>query len=235
MDSLPYSLKKAVAAPTEFVYPAGGGPVEVERAWILPVVITPELIATAEAHIAPYEAALRPAGPDAIRKWLVTLGTLCAGKTSIEDASVKVRAYVGLLDVPVCALTRESLIEAGRKFTWFPSFAEVEAFLTEKASFKRRMLARHKAIVEAKPSLPAPDPGKRWSELTSAEREQFEAAVARAKASLTGSTVSQQRTIQDGAKPIGQGARDLIARGLRPVDSAEFSGIEEGRLKRGIG
>ena len=69
-------VKKAVAAPTEFVYPACGGPVEVERVWVLPAVITPELIATAMEHIPADEAALRLAGPDAVRKWLVTLGTL---------------------------------------------------------------------------------------------------------------------------------------------------------------
>lgn len=187
LASLPFSLRIGLQPKTEYRYPEDGGAVLVEVPWELPAVITEAMIADAKAVIPAYEAALAPAGRQEVGKWLTALGTLVAGRLSAEDAKVKISAYLELLTAPACSLTRESLAEAGRRFTWFPSFGEVQEFLDEAARPTKGMLHRLRMLAAAPPTPKvAEEPFVPWSKRTPEEKERFEQMMAKARAKLSG-------------------------------------------------
>jgi hypothetical protein len=65
--------------------------------------------------------------------WLKSLGVLCAGNMTVEDARTRCGAYATMLSeaFPAAAFTRKSLEEVASRCKWFPSYAEVVAALGE--------------------------------------------------------------------------------------------------------
>lgn len=94
-------------------------------------------------RIAALERRLVPAEGSTVSKWLASLGVLVAGNMPVADAKVKIAIYApGLVEVPARAFTRATLYEAGRRFKWWPSFAELSEFLAEQSRDDREDLAR---------------------------------------------------------------------------------------------
>ena len=142
------------------------------------------MIADAKAGLRAVEAALAPAPVGEVRKWLTGLGTLSAGQMSLEDARAKIGAYAALLDAPVFVLTTENLKEAGKKFTWFPSFGEVAAFLDGKTAELRRTKSRLAALANAAPTPKIEKTAKPWSQRSQEERDRFDQMMKKAFNSL---------------------------------------------------
>ncbi len=132
-----------------------------------------ELREEARQTLAAAEAAVEQAPRKLVKKWLATLGVLASGRLSVTDAQVKLAAYSKLLDHPIHCYTDETLAQAARRFTWFPSFAEVAAFLDEVAREVRDVVRglRHIAEGPAKVTL---EEGHKWiRDMDDAEREKF--------------------------------------------------------------
>lgn len=85
--------------------------------------------------------ALEKSPREATAKWLIRLGTLCAGQTSVADAKLKIVEYIALLDYPVGCFTDQTLDAAARKFKWLPSYAELTEFLDGEAAAARICLS----------------------------------------------------------------------------------------------
>lgn len=62
-----------------------------------------------------------------VRKWLLSLGTLCAGSMPVEEARMRVAAYASMLSEQFGphAFTQGSLEKVARESKFFPSYAEV--------------------------------------------------------------------------------------------------------------
>lgn len=89
---------------------------------------------TTTGKILAARAALEKSPREATAKWLIRLGTLCAGQTSVADAKAKIAAYVELLDYPLGCFTTQTLEAAARQFKWLPSYAELTEFLDGEAA-----------------------------------------------------------------------------------------------------
>lgn len=126
-DSLPSSLLAACRSNHSLFRDDG----TVREGWLPPEEIPDELAAEARAALPGLETQMRAAPPGMARQWLASLGTLCAGRTPVNEAQVKLAAYDGMLDYPGWCYTAETLKDAAQKFQWFPSFAEVNAFLKD--------------------------------------------------------------------------------------------------------
>jgi hypothetical protein len=161
----------------------GHGAVTVGETWRPPRHANAALKAEAERAWQAAERALAPASAETMGKWLASLGLLCAGATSAAEARAKIGAYASLMDYPPACFTKSTLADAGRRFKWLPSFAELTAFLDEVARPARQLRDRLRAIAEA--PLPPDAPVKRAppSEAQRAEiRQRAEAGLARLKA-----------------------------------------------------
>lgn len=143
------------------------------------------MIADAKAGLRAVEAALAPAQVGEVRKWLIGLGTLCAGQMELSDAKVKIGAYATLLQVPIFLLTTENLREAGAKFSWFPSFAEVSAFFEAKLIPLRVMQTRLTLLANTKPAPKVEKAFIPWSQRSQEERDRFDQMIAKAKRSVS--------------------------------------------------
>lgn len=129
---------------------------EYEGKW-LPPMATPDNRAIASQALALIETKFEPANPDGVRRWLQMLGTMTAGKTSAAEAHTKVELFAGMLDFPAGCYSKATLKAAAEKFSWFPSYAELHAFLTEE---NRRMFKdkfRLEQIAHFKPKIPEPE------------------------------------------------------------------------------
>lgn len=113
--------------------------------WLPPAMVTDQMRLQARAVLADMQQRMVPAQQDSIRAWLVQLGTLCAGKISVEEATQRVNGYADLLSDSFEAgcFTRGSLKRVAAKFTWFPSFAEVNQALQDE---KRRLWVDRKRL-----------------------------------------------------------------------------------------
>lgn len=208
--------------PTQISYSSEGyGAIVTPLAWELPATLTAEQIGQAKRALPAAEATLRPASRETISKWLVVLGSLCAGQTSAADAKTKISAYAQLLQVPEAVLTKETLREAGEHFRWLPSFAEISAFLEEKAGPMKRLVQRLEAIANAKPSLPPPPTGKAWSELSDDEKAALQAKVDAVKDDLSragpkplAQAISVPPALKERVLPRSEDAKALIAQGV---------------------
>jgi len=211
-----------VETPTEIRYSDDDrGARAVALTWRLPERITPELIAQAKRLLPAAEEALKPAPRQKARDWLAMLGTLCAGQMSAADAKAKIGVYVPLLEAPESVLTRDTLRQAGERFKWFPSFAEISDFLAERVGPMRALRARLEAIANAKPSLPPPPTGKAWSELTDDEKAALQAKVDAVKEYLSragpkplAQATSVPPALKERVLPRSEDAKALIASGL---------------------
>jgi hypothetical protein len=208
--------------PTEIRYSDDDrGAFTVALAWRLPERITPELIAAAKRFLPATEDALKPAPRQKAKDWLAMLGTLCAGQMTAADAKAKIGVYVPLMEAPELVLTRETLREAGERFKWFPSFAEISAFMDEKVGPIKQLRARLEALANAKPTLPPPSKGKAWSELTDEEKAAHNAAMDafRAKCAEPGpkplaQAISVPPALKEKVLPRSDDAKALIAQGV---------------------
>lgn len=176
LGSLPASLAKVVESRTEGRYPDGGGFYLVEKPWNMPENPSAVLIQDARSALPWAEDQCRPAAKEALAKWLNSLGVLCAGKMSAQDAAAKLQAYSAMLEVPASILTKTTLDEAAREFQWFPSYAEISQFLEAKAGAKHKIRDRLRAIANARPT-PQEQAKVPWSQRTQEERDRFDAMV----------------------------------------------------------
>lgn len=143
------------------------------------------------------EAGLEPASQAEITRWLGTLGTLVAGAMPAEEARTRLRAYVPLLDAPRIAITRESLIQAGRAFTWFPSFAELQKLLDAIAGPDRLRLYQLRRVAAMRPTAkPAPT-----TPLTPERIAEIDAMVASVVASAAALGGGRRRSWKDAQPP----------------------------------
>jgi hypothetical protein len=129
------------------------------------------------------EELLRPADPTLVAKWLSKLGILCAGQMTASDAKTKISAYAPLLQCPSSVLTDRTLVDAGRAFKWFPSFAEVSEFLDGRTWVMRKLAARLKLLSETTPQLEH-QVGSDWKDLTQEQRDEIDAKISEAKRAL---------------------------------------------------
>jgi hypothetical protein len=121
-----------------------------------------------------------------MKQWLTSLGMLTAGQMSAEDAKMKMAAYLPLINMPPAAiLTKRTLADAGREFKWFPSFAELEAFLSNRAWPLHVLAARLKRLSESTPALQFVS-GSGYSKFTEEQKAAHEVLMGRARAALTG-------------------------------------------------
>lgn len=74
---------------------------------------------------------LEPAPQDVFKKWLASLGALCAGNVGLSDAEAKTTAYSKMFDAPTGLLNKTTLDRAARKFKFFPTYGEVVDFFEE--------------------------------------------------------------------------------------------------------
>jgi hypothetical protein len=137
----------------------------------------------ARSRLRAAENLLRPADKQTLAKWLATLGVLCAGQMSADDAKTKIAAYVPLLDVPAAILTKQTLQDAGREFKWFPSFAELAAFMDRQSWPLRKLAARLRRIAEMAPAIEHREGGD-WSELTPEQKAELDAKLQAVKNKL---------------------------------------------------
>jgi len=117
--------------------------------------------------------------------WLAQLGVLCAGNMPAADAKVKIQAYGYDLEFPALCFTDATRASATRKFTWFPSFAELTEHLEAIARPYRIQLERMRRISSAETK--AAPRGPKWSALTEAERKAHNEMMARLKSELASS------------------------------------------------
>lgn len=104
---------------------------------------------------------MRPATLDKMTQWLMDLAPLVAAKLTADEAATKLKAYVGCLEYPSACFTRASLVKAGKRFTWFPAFAEVCKFLDEQLAEIKTKRSRLDAIIAAsagRKQIAAPEP-----------------------------------------------------------------------------
>jgi len=94
------------------------------------------------------EAVLVKASTETVRRWLLTLGALTAGKMSVRDAEVKITAYQNFIDHPEKCFTEATLKSAARRFKWFPSFSEVSLFLDRECRDERVLARRLRNIAD---------------------------------------------------------------------------------------
>lgn len=176
--SLKSSLRAACSDPVEWRYDDDHGGKARRVAWKAPETVDPQMQADAERVSRQAEAALKPADVADVRKWLASLGLLCAGQMSASDAKLKLAAYAPLLDQPACCYTQDTLREAGKRFTWFPSFAELNAFLEEYAAPLKTMRDRLRKLAEAKVAIPEQRSGKRYCELSPEKKAELDRLMA---------------------------------------------------------
>lgn len=121
----------------------------IRPAWKAPPVVTDNLRAEAVKLADLIDSGMRPATLDRMTQWLIDLAPLVAAKVSVDDAEVKLRAYVGMLEYPAACFTRASLMKAAKRFTWFPAFAELCKFLDDQLAEVKIKRARLDVIIAA--------------------------------------------------------------------------------------
>lgn len=125
-----------------------------------PVTATASVRAEAASRAAALERLLDPAPAEVARRWLLSLAALLERTPPAEELDAKVRAIVGVLDLPQCCYTPESLRVAGKAIRWFPGLATIVATLEPFAAPLRADLANLRAVAAAPdpvPRLPPPD------------------------------------------------------------------------------
>jgi len=175
---MPSRLAKLVESRTENRYPADGDAYSVEALWRMPETISQDLIEEARQAIPAAEAACQPAPKEALSKWLNSLGVLCAGRMSAEDAAVKLQAYSAMLEVPASILNKHTLDEAARQFQWFPSYSEIAQFLDPRAAAKTKILDRVRRIAAASPTRS--EARTTWANLPQDRKDRVNEALKRA-------------------------------------------------------
>ena len=117
--------------------------------WKPPSVVSTDLRSEAIRLADMIDGGMRPATLDKMTQWLMDLAPLVAAKLTADEAATKLKAYVGMLEYPAACFTRASLMKAGKRFTWFPAFAEVCKFLDEQLAEIKTKRSRLDAIIAA--------------------------------------------------------------------------------------
>lgn len=168
--SVSSSLSRAISSPSQAVYTETGMDSR-EAPWTLPQRITMDLILDAQRAATAYGRLLVRAPDHLVNSWLNALGTLMAGQMTAGDAKVKIAAYAGLLDHPSLCYTQQTLAAAGRKFKWWPSFAELAEFLDDIAREPRRHATRINALANTSPRVPPEEQPRRYKDLSPEEQQ----------------------------------------------------------------
>lgn len=100
---------------------------------------TPGAIDAAKRWLGEMASLIDRARAEAVEQWVIGLALQTAGKgMSDADAKAKAMAYVSTLcDEPAHSFTAATLKAAARKFTWFPSVAEIADFLAKETADRR--------------------------------------------------------------------------------------------------
>lgn len=173
-------MARIVESRIEWRYPNEGEAYQIEVAWEMPRPVTEKMVADAKAYFPVAQTDCQNAGRDAIERWLTALGTLCAGKMGVEEAQAKLKAYSSMLEVPASVLTKQTLDEAARKFTWFPAYGEIAEFLDSKAQIKRKIRDRLDRIAKARPEHDREPGFTPWSQRTPEQKKMINDALRRA-------------------------------------------------------
>lgn len=167
-------LEKACQNQTDYQI-INGEFVVVPAHWMPPKKVSPDVLESAYVELDALLSRLHQADQKNTKTWLKTLGTLCASKMTIEDAQMRLLAYVELLDHPEGCFTKATLAEAGRLFRWFPTFSEVAEFLDKKRDAMTRRKERLERIIDAGERKDEPvDTQPAQQELTPEERAVIE-------------------------------------------------------------
>lgn len=127
------------------------------------------------------DLAMAPARHDRMRQWLLDLAPLVAAAISLEDARARLEAYVGLLDYPAGCFTQASLRKAGRRFRFFPAFAELAEFL-DAHLLELREKRRRLELIAAPPA--APRQGSKPEPVSLEERQRVGALFGKLSAAI---------------------------------------------------
>jgi len=184
--SLPPTLRKLCELDYETVYPVSESGEQLPhrqrlKAWRKPESVTAEQRADAQRLLAGRAGEFGPANLGTIEQWLVMVGTLTAKNMTVADAKAKIRVYSNALaEYPPCCFTKETAFAAGKRFEWFPAFAELAGMLEEVAAPIRELHRRLNAIVSAPTALPIAQqkPAPRYNELTPEQRAEFDKTMA---------------------------------------------------------
>jgi hypothetical protein len=145
----------------------------VEKTWVAPSSVDAQVKAEARAKLPNVLRLAADAELDTIRKWLASLGVMCAGQMSATDAKAKMAVLAPMLKHPGSSFTEDTLREAARKFKWFPSFAEVDEFLDKKSRPIKALSYRLQRIIAA-PERKPQNNTKAWRDMTQEERDAFD-------------------------------------------------------------
>jgi len=102
--------------------------------WLPPRTVTEPMRRQAFAILNDMPRRLQPASRESIAKWLASLGVICAGNMKVEDAQVKIAAYVTVLlgEFEAGCFTEGSLKRVYPKFQFgFPKGPELHAALKQ--------------------------------------------------------------------------------------------------------
>ena len=144
--------------------------------WTSPTTVSPDMRAEAAALAESLEAVMRqPAKVESLRRWLTELGATVAVTMDASEAAMRIAAMANVLDdVPAAILTRATLKDAAKRFTFWPTAKELVAFFDAKASDVRDQQKRARRIAAiGKPATAAPDPGRPAADMTPEERAAF--------------------------------------------------------------
>ncbi|WP_341893757.1 hypothetical protein [Ferrovibrio terrae] len=180
--------------------------------WLPPRVVTDQLRLQARAMLADMPRRMAPAKPESIANWLASLGVLCAGKISVEDAKLKIAAYVSVLEGEFEAgcYTEGSLKRIYPQFTWFPAGGEIHAALLRE---KRRLWVERGRLRK----LADGDRGVREDRPPPTQEQQDRVAEAMRDSGLLdpGKPERHRRAAQE---PMTEKQKDMLRAGLSKCD-----------------
>ena len=115
---------------------------------------------------------IRQAGDALVTRWLSTLAMQTAGKgMTVADAQAKAAAYaMSLADEPAFYFTTGTLKAAAQRFSWFPSVAELLAFLEAELQDQRGQLKVAQRLARVVKPRPATTPAGEPVNMTMQER-----------------------------------------------------------------
>lgn len=192
-----------------------GGGVRFHDRWAPPATVTRETVEAARTALANFDELLK-AGPLGPAKkpgtrghWLAQLAmlTISAGKNTLEEQLGRVATVAIGLTYPAFCFTSATLYQAARRFKFFPSFAELAAFLDEVVEPARRTRDRLSRLAQA-----VAGPGPRLEkvayirDLPDAERTRY---------------FAEMRTLRAKLETAGVGNTPDAARARRARDDAE--------------
>jgi hypothetical protein len=140
--------------------------------WSPPERITQELKQEAALHAKRLRSLAAPLPKERLKAWLATLGTLCAGSLSVNDARAKIVVLAEFLsDYPGYLFTKENLAEIAKDCKFIPSFSEIAKVLDRKKIDGENQIARCEHIAKLaapNPDTPRPPPSPSELEAVSA-------------------------------------------------------------------